>query len=201
MASFKLLKLLCDQATRTTTVSGLSDLYYGDSIKLYLHGLPDLDITTVAATLFSTSSPPGLLAQTLAAGFSAVTDKPEDWYCTLDLLTDEIKDLFVAQTPGDPQSTHLTITDDNGTFIDVELPLYHSPHFAEENLAPIVGDPYVTESELAAELLAYLKIVDSIDKDDLQTAMLLVQAMPTLTPAQSEARVTALISALVTATA
>jgi len=208
MADFKELILLCLAGTRSCTIKGIRDLYYGDAIKLFIKGVPDADVASLQVDLFTETSPAGLLAQKkpttgpAVAAFTAVTDRPGEFYCSLDLLTSEIDDYLTdqGQKPGDPVPAHLIVSDDNGVWADVGMPLYHSPAYSAVTSPPLVNDPFVTESELATALEDYLLLTDAIGKSALNTDLLAVQAMATGNAAQRELKFDALITALVSAT-
>lgn len=193
MAEFKVLKLLCDGDSRSATVDGITELYFGDSIKMYLKGLPNADINTLRVDLFSRTSPAGLLAQTLPGNFSLVPDKPYDFYCTLSLLTASIDTLFEAQIPGEAYQTRLIVSDTNGTWADVEFPLFHNPALSAASLPPLVDNPFITAAAVNSLLNKYLLATKSLDKAALSAGVTEVQNLPTLTPAQREARFNALL--------
>ena len=206
VAEFKEVKMSCEPKTRFATVAGIKDLYFGDSIKLYLKNLPLADVDTLRADLWSQTSPAGLLASAapttgpldgVVAAFSAVPNKPYDWYCTLDLLTGEIETALTSQTPGEPYPVHLIVGDTNGVWVDAGMNLYHNPALSAETIPPLAGDPFVSGSALATALEPYALIDDTVDRSDLYADLLVVQAMPTLNPAQSEARFNALLALLV----
>ena len=197
---FKQLKLIASTNARSATVDGIVDLYYGDSIKLYVKNLPKADVDTLRADLYSKPNAAGILAQCLPESFAAVAGKPHDFYATLTLFTDEIKDYLEDAEAGEPLLTQLVISDTNGVWVDITLDLYPNPQLDGEIPPPIVSDPYIRESDLESALSDYLLTEDSIDKADLNTDLLAVQALPTLTAAEREARFNALLTALITAT-
>ena len=201
MSDFKIIKLLCTGDSRSATVDGVSELYFADSIKLYLKDLPDLDIASARVDLYTVTAPAGHIAETLPSGFSGVVDKPYDFYCTLDLNTPETEDLMDPLAPGDPVPTRLIVSDTNGVWADVEFNLYANPAASSSGQPPIVGDPFVTESALATALTPYLLTTDSIDKSSLNIDLTAVQSLPTLSPADREVRFNALLTVLLSATA
>jgi len=197
---FKQLKLIASTNARSATVDGIVDLYYGDSIKLYVKGLPKADLATLRADLYSKPNAASILAQVLPTNFANVTNKPYDFYATLTLFTDELKDYLTDQEAGEPNQTQLVISDTSGVWIDITLDLYPNPQLDGEVPPAIVTDPYIKESDLDTALEDYLEITDAIDKDTLNTSLDAVDALPTLTPSNREARFQALLDALITAT-
>ena len=197
---FKVLKLLCKPNARSATVDGIVDLYYKDSIKLYLKNLPLADVDTLRADLYSKPDVAGILAQVLPTNFSQVTGKPHDFYATLSLFTDELKAYLTDAEAGEPLEAQLQVSATNGTWVDRTLEIYPNPAAMEEIPPPTVTDPYLKESDLTAALADYLLIDDSIDKASLNAALDAVNVMSTLTAAEREARFNALLSALITAT-
>lgn len=197
---FKLLKLIVTTNTRSAVVDGVVDLYHGDSVKLYVKGLPRVDLGSLRADLYPRAPATGVLARVLPGSFALVPGRPHDFYATLDLFTDEIKAYLSEAEAGVPKLVQLHVSDAYGVCVDLTLDVYPNPQLAEEPANPVPTDPYVKESELVTALGQYLLTADSIDKAALNTAAHLVSAMPKLSPAQSEARVDALIAALITAT-
>lgn len=204
---FKVLKFLCSPVSREAAAKGLQDLYYTDAVKFYVSGLPDADVASLRVDIHTETSPAGLLAYAAPDGgtpaFMEVTNTPGSFYCTLDLDTSEISDYMTdqAQQPGVPVPVHVIVSDANGVWADVAMNLYHTPGAAASSTPPLSDDPFVRDSELTAALGDYLLSADSVDKAVLNASMTDAQALPTANAAQFEAKLDAVIAAIISATA
>jgi len=156
----------------------------GESLKLVVSGLPaSADPDTLLLSLHDTTTPFGALLTPPAAWY-AVPEVPGSYYASLDLATDEISDYLADTTPGDAKYARLYLADAEGVWLDVAVPLAPAPYL-DQSAWPEPVSPY---AQTAAVIL----------KADLLAGITPILAMPTLTAAQREARLQALLNLLET---
>lgn len=175
---FKTVTFRLDRSSRAASCDFAERLHYGDDLKLVFTGVSGIDQPSAEVALF-----PQTIATTTSLGsggtagsFSFVEGRTDAIYCTLSLLTVPLKALVDAVTPGTPVTVRLYLADSEKTWLDTDIDIYPSPIKATYSPAT-AGDRYVTLGDLDAVVAA-------------------VQAMPTLTAADREARFNALLTRL-----
>jgi hypothetical protein len=183
LLDFRTLTLRVDPSTKGAVAEGFASLSQGDSVKLILTNLPGADAESLAVYLFSDAVSPVALI-TPVSTFAAVPDRHDSFYASADISSAALTSALAAVKPGDPLTVRLYVADDNVVWADCDLDILRSPHLSQESWP----DPEAPFARTDTVIL----------RSALLAGVTPIIAMPTLTAAQREARITALLSLLST---
>lgn len=158
----------------------------GESLKVIVSGAAGADVGTLLLSLHAKESPYTALVTPPAAWY-AVPAEPGAFYASLDMATDAVDTLLADTGPGDEVVVRLYVADSGNVWADCDLPLTPAP--------------YRDADTWPAPQPAFLTAASGVTKESLAAGVAAVKALPTLTAAQREARVQALLDLLDAATA
>lgn len=171
--SFRTVTLRCSAGGRPASPDCGDVLYAGDSLKLVLTQAKGVDES--AATLGFFGADGELVSSCAAFPFTRSAEDPGMLYATVSLATDAAHAAVAECGPGDGAPVRCYVYDGVATWADAAFTLMPQPLAAGGT--PGTGAAHVTKAELKA-------VADA------------VSAMDTLTAAQREARMNALLAAL-----
>ena len=166
---------------KAAALEGFTDLSQGDSVKIVVRNLPGADVSTLKFYLFSKAAPAVALI-TPATGFAAVSGFADAFYATADISSAALASALDDLELGDPLIVRAYVADTNFVWIDSDLEILPSPHVGAGPWPEPVS-PFAMEDEV-------------ILKADLLAGITPILAMSTLTPAEREARMNALLNLL-----
>ena len=170
---FKTLTLRLDVSTRTASAEGPSVLHYGDSLKVVVSGI--YGASKDALTL-GFLSPTGAFYSTGGTSFSWVPGCLDAAYVTVSLDSAPLATAMASVEPGTPVPCRIFLVESGAvTWLDMAAEILPSPLLTVNPVDP--QDPFVPRSALIGLAAS-------------------VSSMPTLTAAQREARMQALLSGL-----
>lgn len=173
---FKTVTFRVDPGSRSASLDLSDTLHYGDSLKLVFTGVYGITPANAVAGFVSA----GVSPSSFSSGgddLSFVPGSKDAVYSTVTLDQTALKTAADLKAPGSPVSARVYMIEPGvKTWIDMAVDIYPSP-LVDQVIPGTPPSAYVTASDLADALAA-------------------VVSMPTLTPAQREARVTAIIEAL-----
>ena len=172
--SFRTVTFRCSAGGRPASPDCGDVLYAGDSLKLVLTQAKGVDES--AATLGFFDADGTLVSSCAAFPFTRSAEDPGMLYATVSLATDAAHAAVEGCDPGDGAPVRCYVYDGVATWADAAFTLMPQP-LAAGGGTPGTGAAHVTKAELIAIATA-------------------VAAMDTLTAAQREARMNALLAAL-----
>jgi len=176
---FKTVVMRVDKSSRSAEPEGLSSFHYGDSITLVVTEMLGCDPAHLTFGAFDVDS--NQLA-TVSGSFAFVPGTSDKVYASVSFATAEALAAVSDCALGEPAPVRFYLFESGGkTWMDTSVDLYPEPLVAYTlpSPPPAAGNAYVTQADLAAAIAPVL-------------------AMPTLTAAQREARVDALLQILTT---
>ena len=168
---------------KSAVAEGFASLSQGDSVKLVLTNLPGADLASLTVYIFAKASPLVALI-TPATSFAAVPGRHDSFYASADISSSALTEALVALEPGDQLAARLYVADDNVGWADCDIGIYPAPHLAQVSW-PAPEAPFARADAI-------------ILRADLLAGITPIIAMPTLSPAQREARLNALLDLLST---
>lgn len=174
---FKTVVLRVDKATRDAVPEGIKVLHYGDSVTFVITEMMGCDPSDLVFGAFDADS---VQVASLSGSFAFVPGTNDKVYANVSFATAEALAAVSDLPLGDPATLRLYLYESGGkTWLDTSMDIFPEPvvAYSMPNPPPVAGNAYVTQADLAAALAPVL-------------------AMPTLTAAQRESRMDALLQIL-----
>lgn len=166
---------------KAAALEGFTNLSQGDSVKVVVRNLPGADRTSLRFYLFSKADPSVALISP-ATGFQLVPGTSDSFYATASIASDNLATALDTVEPGSALTVRAYVADSYMVWVDCDLDVLPSPHTAETSW-PAVTPPFAAEA-------------DVVLKADLLAGVTPILTMPTLTAADREARMNALLTLL-----
>jgi hypothetical protein len=178
---YRTLTFRIDKATTAAYSEGLQDIHYGDSLNIVLSGscLRDVDPDEVTAGFFTCDSAASSVQVSTepTSGWAFVPNCTDRIYGSISLFTAEAAAAVSGKLPGEPVELRFYAREDGGkVLVDTSVNMLPCPAMiAEGGAVPGVISGFILKTKFSA------------------AGFTAIAAMPTLTPAQREARVQALL--------
>lgn len=166
---------------KAAALEGFTNLSQGDSVKVVVRNLPGADLATLRFYLFTKADPAVALIAPVT-GFELVPGTSDAFYSSADIRSGALATALGAVEPGSALTVRAYVADTYMVWVDCDIDILPTPHLSETSW-PGIEAPFATEDEV-------------ILKADLLAGITPILSMPTLTAANREARMNALLALL-----
>jgi hypothetical protein len=168
---FMTMFIRCDRATADAEIDGLRSLRPGTSVTFVLTNVSGVALSTLSLCLYSSTR--AELQQ--ITGFAYIPGRTDTVYANASVGSAALNALLATVALGTPTPVRMIAGDGTSVFADVEIDAYPNPVFTTV-APPTPWNPFITDTDF--------------------TGIAAIKALPTLTPADREARMVALLNLL-----